>query len=293
MRSYTIRLLAALALMCAACAAQAVITCTVPTSGGFTTAYAGATGTLLNITQGTVTFSCTRSVGGDPLTVLLRANNGANALGVQNRARLGATGNYLNYDGHKNSTCTSLWTSLVVGDFMTINLAAVVGVAQPISVNFWGCVPAGQAAVAGTYTDTVSMRVRNNTNTNNLSPTGTFAVSITVPASCTIAAPAPSPLTINYTAFQPAPATGSTLGSATCTNNLPYELSLDVYIAVSPVSNLQYSLNIDGTAGKVSKRGNGGAQGYTINVSMPAGQAGKCSSGSCSGTQMHTIYVTY
>jgi len=288
---HALRLLAALILPWATGAAQAAINCTAPTSTGFTTAYDTA-GTINNVTQGTVTFSCTRGAAGDPTTVLLRANNGNNALGVQNRARR-AVGSLLNYEAYKDSACTSVWTSLITADFMTITLTAAPGVPEPISVNFWGCVPPGQAAANGTYTDTVTMRVRNNTDTGNLSPNGSFNVSITVPATCTVPAALTALAFPAYTAFQGTEATGSTTLTLTCTNNLPYQMTLDSYVAVFAGNNLQYTLNINGESPPVNKRGSGVAQNWPINGKIPAGQAGKCASGSCPASAPHTITVTW
>ena len=98
MKLKSIQLLAVMALLCWASWAQAVLSCTSATSTGFSTAINAVAGinasVVPNITQGTVTFNCTRTVGGDALSVLLSANNGSNAIGAQNRARpqVGARG---------------------------------------------------------------------------------------------------------------------------------------------------------------------------------------------------------
>ena len=61
------------------------------------------------------------------------------------------------------------------------------------------------------------------------------------------------------------------------------------------VSGLNYTLQINGQTPPVNNRnpGPGLAQTHTINGSMPAGQAGTCSTGTCTGTQAHTLTITY
>ena len=101
--------LIALALFFTTRSAHAAISCTTPITSGFSTAYNGPGGTVLNATIGTVTFTCSSTSALDAATILLRANNGTNALGAQNRVRLGATANFLNYEGYKDNACAALW----------------------------------------------------------------------------------------------------------------------------------------------------------------------------------------
>jgi hypothetical protein len=68
-------------------------------------------------------------------------------------------------------------------------------------------------------------------------------------------------------------------------------MSLDAYSGV--VSGLNYTLNIDSQAPPVNSRGSGAAQTHSINGSMQAGQAGTCSTGSCSSSQVHTLIISY
>src|SRR5512133_1647311 len=88
MRTSFARLLVTLTLLGAAPWARATLSCTAPVSTGFSTAYAAA-GFVPNVSQGTVSFNCTRSAATDATSILLTANNGAHAAGTQNQAANG------------------------------------------------------------------------------------------------------------------------------------------------------------------------------------------------------------
>ena len=287
MKPKFMQLLATVILLLASSWAQAAITCTAPSSSGFSTAYA-PTGVVPNVTQGSVSFTCTRGLAGDATSVLLRSrNDGLNKTLVQNRARLGATANYISYEAYKNSGCSAVWTSLVTADFITVTLLSVL-TPQPITVNYWGCITlAGQAVPAGDYTDTVTMRIRNNTDTANLSGSNTFPVTITNPASCTVTS-IQNVAFGTYVAFRSTPLAAPAADIVlNCTAQLPYTLALDATSGV--VAGLNYSLVLSAN----SSRGTGPGQTHTITGTMPANQAGTCSSGSCSASQSHTLTITY
>ena len=287
MRTICLRLLVTLALMGLAPWARAALSCTAPQSTGFSTAYAAA-GVVPNVSQGTVNFNCTRSTAGDATSILLTANNGANATGAQNRARSG--NNRILYEAYKDSACSAVWTSTVPADYWSINLLNILG-AQSVSVSYWGCITvAGQVVSAGTYTDTVTMQVLDTTpQRRSLSGKSTFPVSITSPATFAITV-APGDVAFSYTTFGPV-VNASTTFVTRGTLDLPYTMTLNADSGVA--SGLNYSLNIDSQASPVSARGSGAAQTHTINGSMPAGQAGTCSTGSCSSSQVHTLTITY
>lgn len=298
MKPESIRLAAGVAALCTLPAAQAALTCTNPASTGFQTAISARAAPndseVPNITQGTVTFNCTRTLVGDPLSVLLWANDGANALGTQNRARRG--GNRINYELYQDSGCVQVWTTAGAGvctgaTCITVPLLNVTG-AQPVTVNFWGCVPLGQiSAGAGNHTDTVSMRIRNNTDTAWLSAARNLAVTINSPATCAIST-LPGDIAFTYTAFSPQQ-TNNTTFAANCTNRLPYTLSLDSYFG--NLNGVHYDLDINGTApSAVNAVGTGVAQNYTINATVPGNQAGTCATATCPpASKTHTLTVTY
>ena len=286
MTSLLVRKLLVFTLTILSYSANATLSCTAPVSTGFSMAYA-ETGVVPNIKQGTVSFNCTRTAAGDATSVLLTANDGAHAQGTQNRAQ---NVNRILYEAYKDSNCSAVWTSLVVSNFWTLNLLNVLG-AQPVSVSYWGCITvANQVVSAGTYTDTVTMRVRQNTPQRQvLSPTSTFPVSITTPASLTITSP-PGNLPFVYTAFGPSVNASSTF-TTNGTLNLSYTMTLDANSGV--ISGLKYDLKIDAQTPPVKAVGSGAAQVHTIQGNMPAGQAGTCNTGSCSSSQVRTLTITY
>jgi hypothetical protein len=133
------------------------------------------------------------------------------------------------------------------------------------------------------------MNLRENSKQMRILSNATFPVSITSPATFKITAP-PGDVAFIYTAFGPVVNASTTFGT-TGTLNLPYTMTLDANSGV--VSGLNYSLNIDSQAPPVSTRGTGAAQTHTINGSMPAGQAGTCTVGSCAASRVHTLTITY
>lgn len=300
MKPESIRLAAGVVLLCAAAVAQAALTCTNPASTGFQTAISARAApndsAVPNITQGTVTFNCTRTLAGDATSVLLWANDGLNASPVpQNRARRVA--NYINYELYQDSACAQVWTTAGAGicggaaTCITVPLLNALG-AQAVTVNFWGCVPLGQvSAGAGNHTDTVSMRVRNIANTAWITAARNLAVTINSPGTCSIST-LPGDISFTYTAFSPQQ-TANTTFAANCTNRMPYTLSLDSYFG--NLNGVHYDLDINGTApSAVDARGTGVAQSYTINATVPGNQAGTCATAACPpATKTHTLTVTY
>lgn len=105
----------------------------------------------------TITAQCTNTT---PYSIGL--NNGANASGSQNRMRLGATTNYINYEIYTDSARTHLWstttsTTSCTGGTSTCVLATGTGSNQTVTI--YGRVPAQSLPAAGTFTDTVVVTV--------------------------------------------------------------------------------------------------------------------------------------
>lgn len=127
------------------------------------------------------------------------------------------------------------------------------------------------------------------------SATGSFNVNINLTASCSIGAI--SDVTLAYTSFGAA-TLATTTANVTCTNQLPYTLSLSAPIATDPTVNIAYTTALTGV---VPIAGNGNAQPVTITVSAIAGQAGTCATvgGSCSNAatlavdKVQTLTVTW
>lgn len=285
MKFKLIQLLVTIILLLTSVWAQAAITCTAPTSSGFKTAYS-PTGVVPNVTQGSVSFSCTRSANGDATALLLRASNGVNVCAGSNDASLGT--NCINYEAYQFSNCTTVWTANSNASSIPITLLSVL-TPQPITVNFWGCITvAGQNKPAGTYTDTVAITVRSSGGTTYA--TSSMPVSITNPASCSITSIGNVAFG-TYVAFSATPLTATSNIVLNCTLLLPYTLSLDASSGV--VVGLNYGLTINSLTPPVSSRGTGPGQTHTLTGTMPAGQAGTCATGSCTGTQTRTLTITY
>jgi hypothetical protein len=91
-----------------------------------------------------------------------------------------------------------------------------------------------------------------------------------------------------YTSFQVNPALASTAFGVTCVNGTAYTLSLDA--TTGTLLGLNYSLGVQPTG---TQTGTGLVKSASINGSMPGGQAGTCSSASCSATAPRTLTISY
>ena len=273
--------LAGAALLLSVNAAQAAISCNI-SSPGFIVGYDN---TIQNIIQTSYSITCTRGVDATDLTTTaysVTVNNGLNPAGGTNQAASGA--NLLKYDTYTNSTCSSNWKNSV-----TIpNPARIISMSgllpTTVTENFWGCIPAAQGPTAGIYTDIVTMTPIYSAGV--LGGPGTISVKIITSATCTISAiPA---ITLAYgSAFSLTPATASTNAPVTCSNQLPYKLAVSPTSGVS--AGIYYTLSLPSSA-----TGTGAVQNITITATAPAGQAGTCSTSSCTGAaQPHTLTVTY
>lgn len=129
--------------------------------------------------------------------------------------------------------------------------------------------------------------------THAATATATFNVNITLTSKC-IVDTSSAAVNFTYTSFQTTAAT-STGGAVavSCTNSLPYTLSLSNTSATDDALNLAYTLALSAGSGT----GNGAAQAFTVTGTMAAGQAGTCSSATCVNTaatnKTKTLTVTY
>jgi hypothetical protein len=118
-------------------------------------------------------------------------------------------------------------------------------------------------------------------------PPSSFNVTANLTSVCSITN-APADVVFTYTSFQAGPSTATGGGfTVKCTNNLPYTMALDS--GGGTVIGLAYTISIPtGT-----QTGSGADQPYTVSGSMVGGQGGNCALATCSGTQIHTLTVTY
>ncbi len=285
------------ALLLSANIVHAAITCSI-TSSGFASAYVPSTAAM-NITQSSFTMTCQRNAAGDPTSITygVRNDNGLHETGTQNRAQIGATTNRILYDLFANSGCSVVWRNNAANDIVD-TIPVLTGFAPSSkTTNYWGCIPGSQTGLAtGTYTDTVTMTARlGAAGTGAVLDTGTFPVSIFNPSSCTIST---APGAVNFGTYTALGTfkNANTPFSATCTNLLPYSISLDAVSGV--IVGLNYTLAIGlvadtGGTNPYNSTGNGIAQTYFVNGNMAAGQAGTCAIGSCSGTVIRTLTITF
>ena len=283
MNSKLIQKLTGAALLLSVNAAQAAITCNI-SSPGFIDGYDNAN---QNTNQTSYSITCSRGDNvNDPLTTnyYVKVNNGSFAPGNANQASDGGA-NRIGYDLFINSTCGTSWknNTTIPNAVGTITMSGT----SPMTVteNFWGCIGGGQNPAAGIYNDSVLMTPTYSAGVINGMPNARISVKIITPATCTISAiPA---ITLAYGNAFGLGAIATTNAPVTCSNQLPYR------IAVSPTSGVSagifYTLSLPGSA-----TGTGAIQNIPITATAPAGQAGTCTTGACSGlAQSHTLTVTY
>lgn len=266
--------------------ANALISCTV-SSNGFTSGYVSSpvNSASFIITQAGFDVTCTRGTTLDLTTTTysIQADGGLNPSGGFNVAKSGA--NSINYNLYTNSVCGTKWqgnVNTIPFPPQTITMSGLTP--TTVTQNFWACIPSGQILPAsGTYTDIVTV-----TPTYDLLVLGgaaTFPISIVVPAVCSITS-APGAVIFVYTAFSASAVTANTTYGITCSNSLPYSMSVSP--ASSVVAGINYSLSLSSSA-----IGNGLQQIYTISGNAPSGQAGTCATSTCSASQITTLTITY
>lgn len=238
------------------------------------------------VTQSSVTVSCLRAAGDSAtLDFVLTAGNGANSTGQGNYARLGTQ--TASYDLYRDSLCATRWRDTGNNTYFQGPLNFAGALSASMTFDFWACIPGGQTGLAaGTYADSVVVTLTyGNTNKTQQSATASFSVAISTPAQCVISTP-PGMVDLGvYVAFAGA-TTGNTTFGVTCTSYLSYTLALDANFGV--MAGLNYALSVP--AGGV---GTGMQQLLSITGNIPAGQAGQCGTGTCSGTNTHTLTLTY
>ena len=266
--------------------AHAAITCNITASSGWSVAYV-TTNPANTVTQSSFTLTCQRNVAADPTTLnyFVSSDNGSNVTGQQNRAKLTTGNSFILYEDYRDSACTQLWKA-AGGNRMSGSITLTGFVATQVTLPYWGCVFASQTGLpSGAYQDTVTMTATNSTGGATLA-TNVFTVNIYYPAVCNVTQ-APADVAFSYTAFRSTAATASSTFGVTCTNTLPYSMALDATSGV--VAGLQYLLTLSAS----NATGTGAQQAFTIDGTMPAGQAGTCAVASCTGTSVRTLTITY
>jgi spore coat protein U-like protein len=151
-------------------------------------------------------------------------------------------------------------------------------------------VPLGQvSAAAGVYLDpAVAVTMRLTDQAGAVLATTTLGARVSIPKSCRFSTD-PTPISVIYPAFSASPVLGQSTFALTCTQGTSYSLALDRTRSLIPTIELAYDL----TLSAATSTGNAVAQPFTVDISVDAGQAGRCSGSTCNGTDTRTITITY
>jgi spore coat protein U-like protein len=267
-------------------AAQAAVTCSIPTIDSFTTSYDALLGTD-HLGSGTFTVTCTRTASGDPTSVSFTAttNNGLYNNGTNNRAKLGAS-NFIKYDVFTSSSYATNWsTNSSKGISGSVTMGSGVPATGSAIATYYSKIPFGQTSPQGTYSDTITVSMTYGSGNTSAAPV-TLPVQISNVPTCSFATP-PSAISFTYPAFSPTAKTASTTFGALCSSTLAYTMALDSTSAV--ISGLRYTLALSAASGT----GTGASQSYTITGTMDAGQAGTCTGATCTSSHTHTLTISY
>lgn len=135
-------------------------------------------------------------------------------------------------------------------------------------------------------------------------PPATFPVNITLTSACVLTT-APGAVSFAYTSGQAGVSTATgTTAVVTCTNTLPYAVSVSTagagYQVTDQLTNLTYTLTLNGAANNLAATGTGAPQTITIGGTMAGGQWGTCNAvngGTCNNTGSanitQTLTITY
>lgn len=265
--------------------AAAAITCNI-SSSGFSATYGTTLPAAAAVEQASYTISCNRNLPSDPLTTTYTvfADNGLNVAAPNgNQGSSGA--NFLRYDVYRSNSCNLQWRSTAATRLpVTVGTITMTGLATTtVTENYWGCINANIKKPAGTYIDTVTMTPAYSAGV--IGGTSTFPVTIVVPPTCTITTGSGA-LALNYNAFQSLATVATSSLGVTCSNNLPYTMAVSPAIGV--LSGVQYALSLP-----AGNTGNGNERTHVITGTAPANQAGSCSVGPCTETQLTTVTISY
>ena len=275
--------LAALLLVFAAAPSFAAITCTVAVPTPITVVY-DPTVNADNVTTGRYTITCNRlATDASSIAWSLAANNGQHNGGGSNRAQ-SAGGQRYSYDLYLPPYTNGIkWQggNVFTG---TLNFGASLTASVTGTFDIW-VFKQQPVQPASTYTDQIAVTLKNTANNNTLD-TSTFLMNIVTTNACQLAVP-PGDINLNYTANQVAAATANTSFGVRCTTALPYTMALDA--TSGTIVSLNYTLALS----QASATGSGLVQTYSVNGSIAGGQAGKCATATCSGSQTRTLTITY
>ncbi len=125
--------------------------------------------------------------------------------------------------------------------------------------------------------------------------TSNFTVTVNLTAACQITFPTAN-VALNYTAFSATAVTGESPFTVQCSQGLPYTPSLSA--TTGTLVGVNYTLDLlsgpSGSTAAAQTTAGATAETFRVRASAAAGQAGTCSTGTCSGTSTpYTLTVTY
>jgi spore coat protein U-like protein len=298
----TLRLVLAALLCTVALQAQAAITCTLtPTSVNVN--YVNGQTSNAN-TSGSITINCTRlSTDASSTSYFVSIDYGSRTKNPRQVFRTGGgTGasDQLNISIYQSGS-TTIWANqnnnMVSG---TLNFFTSTSASVTLTYDFR--VPSGLTGnTAGIY-DEIFITSLQFTNNGPIQASAAFTTTVSITAMCFIGqvasgntapgAISPSTMTLNYTSFAAVAQSTAMTYTVNCTNTTPY--SMDLSPSSGVLLGLAYTVKFDNGLGtKTGLTGSGFAQPYTITAAIAAGQAGACSTATCSAAQATTITVTY
>lgn len=249
------------------------------------------------------TLRCTRGLF-DALSVNYRvkATDGLNvsATSPYRRTALASPSSYLFYSLRRGSACNDAtdWRAPATGttnvqtgtlnfsSWLSFSITTTLPYCVRVRVNTGGN---PELPSPGTYTDTFELFAQYSDDSayDQTSAYEAVAVSVVVPSQCSFNT-YPGTLNFNYTAFRTTPQTASTSFMLRCNQGMPWSVSVSPNVAT--LLGLQYQIG----ALPASGTGNGiTGQAVTLTGTMPAGQAGTCSSPTCTANQSHTVFINY
>lgn len=253
--------------------------------------------------NGTVVLTCTRAgTDATTLTYRIKADTSSNYT-TQRRAQLGATASYFTYFLSRGTVVggaaacgnSSTWfapatgtTNVITG---TLNFGTGGALTQTAT---WGyCFrvrgTAGGNPVAptvGTYTDPINVFAQYpNSDAGAITASAPISYNVNASPACAFNT-FPAAMAFTYLSFGAARSASQSF-NLICSNALAWSLAISP--ATAAVVGLGYSLAVSPASGS----GTGAAQAINLTGTMPAGQPGSCATGSCSGTQAHTVTISY
>lgn len=269
----------------------AVVSCTISATPS---TLDGSYDAALNLDmQGSFAISCTRAKNDAKNQTLWI---GLNQLSSQTLAKAPPYADTLAYGIYSDVGRTTRWTNGPTGG-LVVAFAFGTATAASATQAFYMRANAGQAdKAAGTYSDMMNVTLNLTDSVGqNLSST-TLTTQATVAKTCSVNAAAVA-YSVNYQAFQSTALIDSTQSvTVSCSKGTQANLALDRTTAVIPAIGLAYQLGFSplssGTTAATATS-NAVPLSFGLTLTLPAGQAGTCGAGTCSGSDTRQVTITY